>query len=174
MIISNFDRQPFNVNEALMSKNLFLRVYELRKFRYLIHKAVTTNEVIRDLFERVVEKISGFEIIKTLMDEKIKREYRPIHVKDKIVCFLTKSIHKAYRTTFSIDKKGTIGHTNAYECYGCSQVFDCKDRFDADLKICSKSLESFTTPGNCWPPMKIIWNLWEIFLLQPTLALRQP
>ena len=114
LVISSFERQCFDVNEVLMSRGLFLRAYELRKrFTYLIHITVKKNDVVRDLSSCAVEKFSGFEIVKKLKDKNIKREYQRIdivyipakHHKDKINCFFTNAIHKAYRTTFSVDKK---------------------------------------------------------------------
>ena len=52
----------FDVNEAMMSKNLFL--LSRKNFRYLIHKTVTKNEVIRDLSPRIAEKVSVLKLLK--------------------------------------------------------------------------------------------------------------
>ena len=52
----------------------------------------------------------------------------------------SKSIHKTYRKTLSIDKKGNIEQTNAYKSYGCCQFFSRKIRFASYLKICAKML----------------------------------
>lgn len=63
--ISYFYRQCFEVNELLMSKNLYLRVYDFRKrFRYGIHKTVTKIEVIRNLSAYVFSK--NFQDLKLL------------------------------------------------------------------------------------------------------------
>ena len=58
-----------------MIKNLFLRFYRLReRLRYLIHKTITKNEVIRNLSTCVVAKFYGLEIVKNLKDDQIKQE----------------------------------------------------------------------------------------------------
>ena len=68
----------FDVNEAMMSKNLFL--LSRKNFRYLIHKTVTKNEVIRDLSPRIAEKVS---VLKLLKNEWMKKILKNIDYKTK-------------------------------------------------------------------------------------------
>ena len=65
LIIYNFERQSFDVNEILMEKKLILRVFELKKkICYMIQKSANKDEIIIDLSACLVEKLSGFGIIK--------------------------------------------------------------------------------------------------------------
>ena len=73
----------------------------------------------------------GFGIIKKLKDENIQCGYQPIDI------VYIPDLQNV-QGNLSIDKKGTVEHTNVYECYGCSQFFGCKRRIDDYLKICSK------------------------------------
>lgn len=60
-----FEWQSPQVNNLLLEKNLFLGVYKLRKkFRYLIKKYPSKNEVVRDLLAYVEERFNGFDIVK--------------------------------------------------------------------------------------------------------------
>ena len=57
-----------------MEKNLFLGVYKLRKkFRYLIKKYPSKNEVVRDLLAYVEERFNGFDIVKNKQKRKKRR-----------------------------------------------------------------------------------------------------
>ena len=94
----------------MMSKNLFL--LSRKNFRYLIHKTVTKNEVIRDLSPRIAEKVS---VLKLLKNEWMKN-FKKILTKDKVY-FLVKHckdeidcLQKDYRKMLSINKEEFIKH----------------------------------------------------------------
>ena len=61
--LNTFQRPCKEINDLLIEKKLFLRVYELRKkFRYLIKKGRQKNEVQRDLSASIEAQYNGFEI----------------------------------------------------------------------------------------------------------------
>lgn len=112
LIIPNLERQCYVVNEILTEKKLFLRVFELRKNRYMIHKDLQKNAVIRDFSFCVTEKFSDFDIIKISQEDKIRQEFSLIniiyqrvkHFEKKINCYFTNMLHLGYRTTFNKGK----------------------------------------------------------------------
>ena len=63
-------------------RNLFLRVYERRdKCRYLIKKGVHgKNKVISGLSSCVMQKFSGFEIMKNDLQYKEKKHFEPTDI----------------------------------------------------------------------------------------------
>ena len=63
-----FEAQCHLVNDLLMSENLFLRVYELRKkFCYLIKKVPKgKNTITKELSSCVEERFNGFQLVKRL------------------------------------------------------------------------------------------------------------
>ena len=74
-----------------MKKYFLLRGYELRKkFRYLTRKQVYKNEIIRQFSSCVIEKFSGFDIVKKPYNDKLKNVCIPID----IVYFLEKNTTK--------------------------------------------------------------------------------
>ena len=75
LLLPSFERQYFDINELLMKKHFFLRIYELfRKFRYLKKKQVQKNKIIRQLLSCVIEKFSGFQIDKKRCNDKLKND----------------------------------------------------------------------------------------------------
>ena len=65
LLLPSLERLCFDINELLMKKHFLLRGYELRKkFRYLTRKQVYKNEIIRQFSSCVIEKFSGFDIVK--------------------------------------------------------------------------------------------------------------
>ena len=92
---------------------MFPRVYEIKnKFRYKIHTDSTKIKIKRDLFSCVVETVSGFQMIRSMLQNKLRVKYRPIdivfdhvkHHKQNINCCFTITKHLAYRTLFSIGR----------------------------------------------------------------------
>ena len=70
------------INDLLMRKNLFLRVYELRKkFFYLIKKVSKgKNAVTKELSACVEERFDGFQLVKRLCEKERRHFYRPIDI----------------------------------------------------------------------------------------------
>ena len=69
------------MNEFLTRKNLFLKFYERRdKYRYLLKKGACDgkNKVPRDLSSSVIEKFSGYEIIKEASEIRRKKTFVPL------------------------------------------------------------------------------------------------
>lgn len=108
-----FEWQSPQVNNLLLERNLFLGVYKLRKkFRYLIKKYPSKNEVVRDLLAYVEERFNGFDIVKNKQKRKKRRrvsvEWHCLPTSEKneefIDCYFTDSVHKAYRATISWGK----------------------------------------------------------------------
>ena len=68
MSLVTFETQCHMINDLLMSENLLLRVYELRKkFRYLIKKVPKgKNANTKELSVCVEERFNGFQLVKRL------------------------------------------------------------------------------------------------------------
>ena len=65
-----------------MSKNLFLRVYELRKkFCYLIKKMPKGKIIIqKDLSACVETRFNGFELVRRMTGNELRQKYRPVDI----------------------------------------------------------------------------------------------
>lgn len=85
MVILDFlllssEQQCHQANYLLLEKNLFLRLYELRKeFSYLIKRGTNKNEVVHDLSRCVKERFNRFDIDKIYKREK-KEEFQVIAI----------------------------------------------------------------------------------------------
>ena len=104
--IQTLERQYHAINDFLLSKNLFLRVFEQRKkLKYMIKKSPTKNEVKRELSSCVEERFNGFQVVWHLFGKEEKRKfvpldivYKPIRIIDqKIECYFTNEIRLVYR-----------------------------------------------------------------------------
>ena len=75
-----------------MEKNLFLRVYKVRKkFRYLIKKLPKSkNSVKRDLSACVEARFNCFHIIRQLNQYEQKKDFKPIDIICKPISFFLK------------------------------------------------------------------------------------
>ena len=79
--INNCERDCLEVKKLLISKKLFLRVYELKKkLRHLIHSDSKKSNVKRNLSACIVEKFSRYDIIRTLEENKQRIDFRPIDI----------------------------------------------------------------------------------------------
>ena len=80
--LSTFETQCLIVNDLLMSKNLFLRVYELRKkFCYLIKKMPKGRIIIqKDLSTCVERRFNGFELVRRMTENELRQKYRPVDI----------------------------------------------------------------------------------------------
>ena len=77
----------------LLSKNLFLRVFEQRKkFRYLLKKLPTKNEVKRELYSCAEERFNGFQVARHLFNKEEKRKFYPFDIVYKPIKRLDKNI----------------------------------------------------------------------------------
>ena len=71
--IKSFERQCQLINDILIEKDLFLRVYEARKkFRYVIKKSHDKNEIKQDIFV-CRATFNGFDIICHMFEKKKKK-----------------------------------------------------------------------------------------------------
>ena len=104
------------------------------------------NNVQRDLSVDLVQKFNGYEISKTQLIGKEKRNhepvdiiYEPVNDKRHIQCFFTDDLHLAYRSYYS-QKNGTnkVTHPITKKCYYCDKYFTWhKSRFYDHVKTCS-------------------------------------
>ena len=87
LCLATFESQSHAINDLLMEKNLFLRVYELRKkIRYLIKKLPKSkNSVKRDLLACVEERFNGFHIIRQL------NQYEQKKISNQLISFISQS-----------------------------------------------------------------------------------
>lgn len=78
--LSIFQEQCHVVNDLLMSKNLFLKVYKLRKtFSYLIKKVPQgKNTVQRDLSACVEEHFNGFKLVRKISENERRWLFKPV------------------------------------------------------------------------------------------------
>ena len=121
-----FEAHCHVVNDLLMEKKIFLRVYEFRKkFRYLIKKmSKGKNTPQRDLSACVEERFNSFQLVKKLTEKLTKQNYKPINIVYKPVskinqinCFFTTSIRNAYRV---VSGKNNVS-TTADQCFICNK-----------------------------------------------------
>ena len=119
--LSNFETQRHVVNNLLISKNLFLRVYEPRKSfatLYLIKKVPKGKNIIqRDLSACVEECFNDFELVKKLTKNERKQlfkaidiVYRPVSKINQVInCYFSKSMRNTYRILADLKPEKTIG-----------------------------------------------------------------
>ena len=95
--IQTLERECHAMNDLLLSKNLFLQVFEQRnKIKYMIKKSPSKNEVKKELCSCVEERFNGFQVVKHLFGKEEKRKilpldivYKPIkNLDQKIECYL--------------------------------------------------------------------------------------
>ena len=145
--MSTFENQCNDINEILMEKNLFLRVYKKRnKFCYLIRKPTTgQNSVIRNLSLCVVERYNGYQVVKIenrdcqkALFEPIDIVYDPVERPDQnIECYYTFKIYFPYRYKYFKGAAG-IDTLHAFQCYACSKFHSTKKIFEKHLSVCSQ------------------------------------
>ena len=138
-----FQAQCLVIKDLLMNKNLFGRVYELRKkFRYLIKNAPQNKNVVqRDLWAYVEERLYGFDIVRKPTENEKKELFKPIGIVYKPVskvnqiinCYFSKSMRNAYRAIS--DKKGKES-TTVEQCYACNKFFIQKKSLERHLIVC--------------------------------------
>ena len=143
--LSTFQAQWNVVNDLLMTKRSFLRVYELRKkFCYLIKKVPKTKNVVkRDLSAFIEERFNGFEIVRKLTEDQRKENfqlidivYKPVSkISQTINCYFSKSKRNAYRIVSGL-KKGK-GVTSADQCFTYNKFFIQKKYLEKHLQVCS-------------------------------------
>ena len=171
--IETLERQCYMINHLLLSKNLFLRILEKRiKFRYLIKKAPTKNEVKRELSSCVEGRFNRFQVVKNLFGKEEKRKfipldivYKPIKSLDqKIECYFTDEIRLAYR---ALVHKGKLRFDTmtAEQCYACNAFVAGKSALDQHLETCS-----FMPGISISQLLKIIFVLWETCIFPFTLT----
>ena len=126
-----------------MKNGYFLRIYELKKkFRYVTHNNTKKKNIIRKASSCIKQKFNGFNIVSVEYNRQIRRDFRPIDIiykpvkkqNETIQCFFSPQMHLAYRSTFN--KRAKTEHSNAYQCYFCSNYFAVKDRFKSHIKNC--------------------------------------
>ena len=124
------NQQCLDLNQILSVHGYFLRVYELKnKFRELRLKESSQQKIIRQLSGCIQEKFDEFNIICVEYNKKLRKKFKPINViykpvkkpERKVLCYNTKDISKAYRSSWSQGEKDKekIVHGFAYECYYC-------------------------------------------------------
>ena len=104
--LSTFETQCHVVNDLLISKNLFLRVHELRKkFCYLIKKVPKGKNVIqKDLSACAETHFNSFEVVRRMAENELKQLYKPVGIVyrpvsriDQIInYYFSKSMRNAY------------------------------------------------------------------------------
>ena len=129
-----FNQKCLDINEILSKEGYFLRVYELKKkFRELTLKSSKQQNIIRQLSSCVHEKFDGFHIVCVEYSKKARKKFRPINIiykpvrqiEKKILCFGSKDMSRAYRSSCSQGEK--VLHGFAFECYFCGKFF-CQSR----------------------------------------------
>ena len=76
MNLQSFERQCHLVNNLLSEKNLFLRVYELRKkLWYVFKKGYENSEVIKEISSFVKQRFNGFTISSHMLEKKGKEKF---------------------------------------------------------------------------------------------------
>ena len=143
--IQTLERQCHMINDVLLSKNLFLRVFEKRKqFRYVIKKLRTKNEVKRELSSCIKERFNGFQVVRHLFGKEEKRKFEPLDIvykpikslEQKIECYFTDEIRLAYRAVVHRGKL-MFDSMTAEQCYACNFFVAGIFALDKHLETCS-------------------------------------
>ena len=143
--ILNFENQCLTINRILSKNGLFLRVFKLKdKFHFLIKQGPEKKNIIRKLSGCIIEKFNGFTVVRIEFDRRLRQKfspidiiYKPVKKEDEIIeCFFSEKMNLAYRTTYSEDKKMTLKHGTAFQCYFCSNYYCRKDRYDRHIENC--------------------------------------
>ena len=141
---ADFDNMCFDINEILAEHNSFLRVYERKdKFRYLFHRTDEKNETIKSTSSCMRNKFNGFNVVAPYLENKIKKDLRPIDIiyepvrnqNDVIKCYFSIDIKLAYRAR--APKKNKMVNNVPHECYYCVSFFASKQTFETHIKSCS-------------------------------------
>ena len=123
----------------LKSNPKWIWVDELKnKFRELRLKDSSQQKIIRQLSRCIQEKFDGIKIICVEYNKKLRKKFKPINViykpvrkpPQKILCYSTTDISKAYRSSCSQgekDKEKKV-HGLAYECYYCGKFYARPDK----------------------------------------------
>lgn len=117
-------------NDFLEIVGLFIRVYKRGdKFQYVIKKNMQDkNNIIRCLSSRVIQKFSGYEILKTQFKNEEKRCHEPVDIIYELVndersikYYFTSNLHLAYRSYCSKKVKDDYRtyHLATRKCYDC-------------------------------------------------------
>ena len=150
--LNTFERQYLKVNELSMSGEVPLTVYGMKKetlfgfdFEIFDLPHFQKNKSKRELSSCIMEKLSGFQMVRTLQENKLRLNFRPIdmvyelvkHFKQNVDYFFTNKKDLGCRTTNSVRKSSKMKHMNVYECYYCSNFYLQEKRFDKHVKYCS-------------------------------------
>ena len=119
-----FNQQCLDINEILSKEGYFLRVYESKKkFRELRLKRSKQRHIIRHLSSYVCENFDVFHVVCVEYIKKARKKFRPIdiiykpvrQIEKKILCFESKDMSRAYRSSCSQGEK--LSHGFAFECH---------------------------------------------------------
>ena len=129
--LSTLETHCHLINDLLMSKTLFLRVYRLRKkFRYLIKKVPQNKNIFQKYLSVCVEEhFNGFQIVRRITENERKQFFKPIDImyrpvskiNQTINCYFSKSMRKAYRAVRERERGNEM--TTADQCYACNKFF---------------------------------------------------
>ena len=124
--LQKFQNIFYEINYLLSTYNFFLRVFELReKFRHLTLKDSKKQNVIRQPSSCITENITdSFQVIAVEYSKKVRKIFTPIDIiyspiknpDQKIYCYFTTEIAKAYQSSYNKDSSGKIERTYAFEC----------------------------------------------------------
>ena len=78
---ANFDDMCFDINEILVERDFFLRVYQRKdKFRYIFHKTEEKTDKIKSLSTCLMIKFNGFNVLCPYLETKQKKDLKPIDI----------------------------------------------------------------------------------------------
>ena len=143
---TNFDEMCLTINEILLEKGLFLRIYERKqKFRYLFNQTEEKTNTIKTLSACIQTRFNGFNVAAPYLENQKKKDlypidiiYEPVRNPDEIIkCFFSKDIRFAYvgRIPQGSRENGVLNRP--FECYYCQKIFAKKRTFERYIKFCS-------------------------------------
>ena len=146
--ICTFETQCHVINDLLMERKLFLRVYELRKkFRYMIRKIPNGKNISqRDLSACVEERFNGFHLVRKLAENEMRQNfklidivYKPVRKVNQIMgCYFSFLMRNAYRVTS--EKKGQNVSTPD-QCFACNKFFIERKYLQRHMNVCGSMPE---------------------------------
>ena len=136
---TNFDEMCLIINEILLEKGLFLRIYERKqKFRYLFNQTEEKTNTIKTLCACIQTRFNAFNVAAPYLENQKKKDlypidiiYEPVRNSDEIIkCFFSKDIRFAYVGRIPQPSRENGVLNRPFECYYCQKFFAKKKTFE--------------------------------------------
>ena len=126
--LDTFERKMHLVNDLLYEKNMFLHLYEKKKFRYLFRKGHDENEVQKEVSSCVEQQYKGFHVTMHMCDKNRQVDFESVDIVHKpvkrlheiIECYFTNEINQAFIVRPQHSKNIKLFSSTGFVCYYCN------------------------------------------------------